>query len=217
MAINATDNDVVLKAAAYRLASRLLAEPFGVLGTARFVARRALERGRVHDTEAAGAAVDDLLDTAEVLEPTEKEVAIAAELEAVAQRHALALDSGESLLAAITVERDLRALDTGDKRAVAAIAALDHDCCRALYGRVRSLEQLFLGALDPEQFAATLGAVCAEPDVDKTITICFACKSGGAGSVDDVRSALASYIGDLRRAAPDVLVADDDSFEREGS
>lgn len=199
------DNDVVLKAASYRLAERLWHEQLGVLGAARFVLPRALDRGRGRDKEAARIALDELLTSSEALEPTEHEVAIAAELERDAQRAGLALDAGESQLAAIVVERDLAFLDTGDKRAIRAFAVLEHEACRALRRHLRCLEQLFMPLLEADDFAEVVAAVCAEPDVDTAITICFVCRSGGASSPEDVRAGLESYICDLERRAPEML------------
>ena len=202
----AADNDVVLKAASYRLAQRLWTQSVGVLGAARFVLARALERGGTRDPAAARVALDELLAASEVLEPTDEELATAAELERDAQRAGLALDSGESQLAAMVVTREMELLDTGDKRAITAFAALEHEACRALCGRLRCLEQLFVPLLEADDFDSVVAAVCAEPDVDIAITLCFACSSGGASRPDHVRTGLDSYIAALRRAAPDMLV-----------
>jgi hypothetical protein len=72
---------------------------------------------------------------------------------------------------------------------------------------VRCLEQLFLHllTLDANDFDSIVAAVCAEPEVDRAITICFACNSGGAAGPNDVATGLESYIRDLRTSAPGML------------
>ncbi len=211
----AVDNDVLLKAACYGLAIRFWPQAgevpgVGILGASRFVLAKATERGdRVRDQAGARRALDEFFALTAVLEPSGDELRVAAELERLAQRAGLALDIGESQLAAMLAGRDIAWLDTGDKRAVAALDGLvgHPEAYAALSGRVRCLEQLFLRLLDeaPAEFGAIASSVCAEPDVDKTVTICFACLSGGAGSSDAVCEGLQSYVGSLRAAAPRVL------------
>jgi hypothetical protein len=99
-------------------------------------------------------------------------------------------------------------LDTGDKRAVRGLEALsDHsETCAQLRERVRCLEQLLLRALEQEdEFDAIASALCAEPEVDKTASICFSCFSGGGADREEVLAGLRSYIDALRRDAPTVL------------
>ncbi|TMK40054.1 MAG: hypothetical protein E6G56_08620 [Actinobacteria bacterium] len=211
----AVDNDVLLKAACYGIAQRFWPhageEPAaGVLGAARFVIASAIARGsRVRDKAAASKALAEFLSEAAVLEPTNAEVGAAAELERLAQLTGLELDVGESQLAAMTAGRDIALLDTGDKRAVRGLEILIDlsETCAQLGARVRCLEQLFLRVLDekPGEFEAIARAVCAEPAVDKTASICFGCYSGGGMERDAVLVGLESYVGSLRTAAPRVL------------
>ncbi|MDQ3729412.1 MAG: hypothetical protein M3355_07455 [Actinomycetota bacterium] len=210
----AVDNDVVLKAACYGLAVRFWphrdGEPsVGVLGAAPFVLAKAVGRGdRVHDEKAAMDALGDFFARAAVLEPTDDEVTAAAELEHSAQRAGLALDSGESQLAAMVAGRSISMLETGDKRAVRALQGLiGNPVCSVLGGRVRCLEQLFLRLLDiaGDEYPALVSAVCSEPDVDKAASICFGCHSGGEANGGAVQVALGSYVASLRAEAPDVL------------
>jgi hypothetical protein len=211
----AVDNDVLLKAACYGLAPRFWAHTdgnpgAGVLGSARFVLTHVVTRGlRVRNKDSANRALEEFFAWAAVLEPTDAELNAAAEVEQLAQRAGLELDVGESQLAAIVAGRGIPLLDTGDKRAVRALEALiDHSqTCAPLRARVRCLEQLLLRALDetPDQLGAIAGAVCAEPEVDKTASICFGCYSGGAAHRDDARTGLESYVAALRRQAPRML------------
>lgn len=210
----AVDNDVLLKSACYGLAVRFWApsENIGVLGAARFVLTDAVSRGsRVRDKAAAGEALAELFGRATVLEPSDDELGAAAELEQLAQRAGVELDAGESQLAAMVAGRTIELLDTGDKRAVRGLEALIETSrlCAQLCGRVRCFEQLLLYTLSAvaDEFDAISRRVCAEPDVDKTASICFSCYSGGGADLNSVRAALESYVASLRRDAPRILAA----------
>jgi len=211
----AVDNDVLLKAACYSLAPRFWPQAggdpsFGVLGAARFVLSNAVTRGsRVRDKAAASQGLAEFFARAALLEPTDAELGAAAELEQLAQRAGFELDVGESQLAAMVAARNILLLDTGDKRAVRGLEALIDlsQTCAQLSARVRCLEQLLLHALDttPGEFQAITSAVCAEPAVDKTASICFGCYSDGEAERDSVRAGLESYVASLRSEAPRVL------------
>ena len=211
----AVDNDVVLKAACYRLASRLWPADAeegcpAVLGAARFVLASAITRGsRVRDQAGARRELAEFFGRAAVLEPTDAELDEAAELEQLAQRVGVELDVGESQLAAMVSARGIPWLDTGDKRAVRALEALvaRSQTCARLCGRVRCLEQLLSMLLDEahDGFDAISGAICGERDVDKAVSICFSCYSGGGATREAARAALAAYVAVLRGVAPQML------------
>lgn len=209
----ALDNDVILKAVRYT-ATQLFWPPetrFGVLGVAPYVVAGRLKRTGI--TEARPATADELLaflDLAQVLEPSEQELTLAGELEREAQRRALPLDTGESQLAAMVVERAIALLTTGDKRAIASFEQLlgVASWLAALCGRVRSLEQLALHvARDDDAFPTLSGCVCSDPDADTTLSICFGCLGGEPASRDVAEQGLVSYIDALRADAPEILAA----------
>jgi hypothetical protein len=209
------DNDIVLKAACYGLAARFWpvhAEDGGpgVLGAARFVLATAVTRSsRVRNQSAARIALREFFARAAVLEPTDTELDAAAGLERLAQRLGVELDVGESLLAAMVTARGIPWLDTGDKRAVRGFEAMvsQSPTCARLCGRVRCLEQalMVLLAEAAEDNDAIAGAICGEPDVDKAVSICFSCYSGGGADRDSAVTALESYVAVLRNAAPRIL------------
>lgn len=209
----AVDNDVIIKAACYKVTSLFwkadVATTIGILGAARYVVRRRINRERLlQEPEGALAELDALLERAEVLEPDDFELSVAAELEAVAAEGGQELDAGESQLAAIVVKRGMDALETGDKRGIRALEALLDEIAEltALEGRVRCLEQMVARVIvDKSALATMTAAVCAEPEVDKALTICFGCRSRSSTSIEDPAAGLASYIGELRRAAPRLL------------
>lgn len=209
----ALDNDIVLKGVCYGLT--LWPDPVegkrpGILGAARYVVGKRLDRAPLKgDKGAARGVLEALLEVAEELEPGEDELTLAAELERAAQEKDLDLDPGESQLVAITVTRAIPLLETGDKRAIAALQSLLGGDVRlqSLEGRVRCLEQTLKIRLGPgcESLEEVVQAVCREPGVDKTMSICFSCASGGAAGCETVLAGLDSYISALRNDAPNVL------------
>jgi hypothetical protein len=201
------DNDILLKGACYGLLPTLTATvpgdgPVGILGTSKFVVPKQIIRARLHgDPAVASAHFAVFLAANEVIEPSAAEQQLAALLEAAAQEIALNLDTGESQLVAVLVSRCLPWLLTGDKRAIVSIEALLGRETRliAVAGKIRCLEQLVLDALKT-MGSAMRDAICAEPFVDKTLSICFGCSSPDPDPAEALEG-LTSYIADLRRNA----------------
>jgi hypothetical protein len=210
----AVDNDIVLKASCYGASAILwppteTPESVGVLGQAQFVVSKRLRRMRLTGSvDDAVAELALILEHAVLLEPTETEIILAADIEARAAEGSHELDSGESQLAAIVVSRELRLLQTGDKRAIRGMEALLDVVSEliGLGGRVMCLEQLVHAAVSRGSLDDLRGAICREPAVDTALSMSFACHSSNP-STDDVLGGLASYIEDLRRDALRVLVA----------
>lgn len=147
----AVDNDLILKAVCYGLADEFWPEAkvtgLGILGAARYVVSDQIKRGTLNRAYAdVRSDLDELLERCEALEPTEAEVALAAEVELCGQELGLALDNGESQLAAIIVSREIPLLETGDKRAIAGLEQVRHRLrvFETLRKRVRCLEQIAL-------------------------------------------------------------------------
>lgn len=208
------DNDVLIKLARYRLLridslAGVLPATTGVLSSARFVARSRLERGcpAGHLQEALDGLRAYLAAT-EALDPTPAEVDLALTLEDEAQRRGVALDHGESQLAAITLLRDLRLLATGDKRALEALGVLAEAVTdlEGLRGRAVCLEQIASHLVTALGLDPVRRAVCSDPTADRALTICCQCRSDDT-SVADVLEALRSYIEDLRRVSRGTLTA----------
>jgi hypothetical protein len=206
------DNDILLKGACYGLLPVFMAcvpgdGAVGILGASRFVVPKMIVRNQLQGNPAsATACFAAFVAENEVVEPSGDEQQMAAVLEAVAQQMALNLDAGESQLVAILVFRCLPWMLTGDKRAIVSIERLlDTDTrLKVVAGKIKCLEQLVADALaagDDEQIRE---AICAEPSVDITLSICYSCRSSSAGSVG-VTGGLASYIADLSTKASRVL------------
>jgi len=209
----AIDNDILFKGACYGLLSELIAtacsatEVVGTLGSARFVVAKKIEKNKLlRNRKAALTILFEFLNRSEALEPTQNEQNMAADLELSAQRLGINLDSGESQLCAMLVFRVLPLLLTGDKRAITAMEKLIDADNRliALCGKVRCLEQLVYDALTKGDHVAFRTAVCAAPEVDKALAICFSCTSQSVVLASIVEG-LQSYVKALRMEATRVL------------
>lgn len=206
------DSDVLVKGSCYSLLERLAAavpgvEQSAILGAARFVVPNRIRRQELKgNVTVALEAFKKFADKSAVVEPTTDEGLLASKLESRALALALNLDVGESQLVAILVLRAVPFLLTGDKRAIAAMESLlDVESELApLPGRVRCLEQLVWAVVDEDGAAATRAMICAEPDVDRSLTICFSCRSFEI-SDESVRNGLNSYISSVRAVAGRVL------------
>ncbi|GIK49586.1 MAG: hypothetical protein BroJett013_22830 [Alphaproteobacteria bacterium] len=212
----ALDNDVVLKACCYDIATECVGllcspQPALMLATAPFVLRdRVARSSKIKDRDRASRALDEWLKSVATAEPTDDEIALAASLEEEATKRGLELDTGESILFALLFSRDLRSLLTGDKRAVAALeGAAASAVINKVAGRVGCFEQLIGTLLDAASLAAMRSKICSEPDADRATSICFSC-SGSAPDLASVRAGLASYIGAVRTTAPRLLAPGDD-------
>lgn len=208
------DNDVVLKVACYALADETLAAatiddiPPAMLGVGRFVVRSRLARAsNIADPARAAAAFERMLAAMTLAEPDDAELAAAADLEAEATRRDLELDGGESQLLAMLANRACRLLITGDKRAIAAMAIV---AAAQAGSRVACLEQLIAHLVATSGVREVRPGVCAEANVDRAVTNCFACAATDPPDGADVLAGLASYIRHLDRAAPGVLIPDGD-------
>lgn len=210
------DNDLILKSVSYGLADAFWPKrdpgSIGILGAARYVVRHEIDHSSLNrGAAAAHSDFADLLARCEELEPTEEEVSLATDIELCGQERGLALDNGESQLAAIVVTRGLPLFETGDKR---AIAGLEVTRCHLpalgnLRGRVRCLEQIARRAIDVEEaFGGFSACVCAESGIDRSLSICFGCFGDSPADRATALEALSQYIREVRRQASEVLVND---------
>jgi hypothetical protein len=156
----------------------------------------------IADPSRASEAFTRLLEAVSLVEPDDAELAIAAELEAEASRRDLELDGGESQLLAILTNRSYRRLITGDKRAITAMASMG---MTEASEKVACLEQLVAQIVRLVGGSIVRQCVCAEPGVDRALTICCGCSGADPGE-DGVLAGLASYIGSLNQSAPGMLV-----------
>lgn len=203
------DNDVALKVTCYSLVSEMIVAttndgaPPAMLAVGRFVIRRRLTRAsNIADVSRAKATFERLLAAMSLLEPDDEELAMAADLEAEANRRDLDLDAGESQLLAILAKRACPLLITGDKRAVTAMALVAPELAA---NQIGCFEQLMAHLLNTTGIEVVRPLVCSEPHVDRAITSCFAC-SRSAADLEEVFAGLMSYIGHLNHSAPGVLM-----------
>lgn len=207
----AVDNDVLHKLACYDLLAEVRdvlcesGQP-GVLGAARYVVGGLLKREDPDTGVHKATGFKDFLDSAEELEPTDDELALAVELEELAQRSGVEVDSGESQLLAIATTRGFRMVATGDKRAIAGVEALRAKVTwlERLEHRIACLEQLMATLVSSLGASDCHGRVCAAKGVDKAISACFGC-NGARVDEESIRQGLSSYVEDLRKSAPTML------------
>jgi hypothetical protein len=203
------DNDIILKAVCYDAFDEFLGEysaetPIGMLGAARYVVRKRISKlGLTAGATAAFERLNVLLQSASVVEPSSVESLWAAELEIRAQQQGVSLDSGESQLCAVVVSRIIPWLLTGDKRAIRGLQHLlaFDDRLSGLKKRVVCLEQLALIVQARGGERELRSKICAEPGVDKSLSICFSCSN----SESTASAGLQSYIAALRAEAADIL------------
>jgi hypothetical protein len=206
------DNDVLQKFSSYGLMPELEGAirgngTVGILGAARFIVRRALSRVTSANESKLHTAFEAFLNRAAVLEPMDEEIALATEMEEVANRQSLGFDSGESQLCAIAITRAVDAVVTGDKRAIEAAEDIKNivGSLAGLEGKIVCLEQTMLGVIEAVGYSKPRSHVCAVREADTTLSICLKCWSSETPSEESIRSSFASYIDDLRRKAPSLL------------
>jgi hypothetical protein len=205
------DNDVLIKCSCYALLNQVRrseadSTDVGILGAARFVVRSHLSRGeKIKDREAAIRRFLEYTETAEILEPTEEELMLSSLIEELAINRGLDLDSGESQLCAIAIKRGGCLILTGDKRAICGAELLLSSLPKLepLHGRLVCLEQAIRGIVERIGADTVKPSICAEPGIDKSLSICFGCSNSTSLAFDP--AGLISYINDVRRNAPKLL------------
>jgi hypothetical protein len=205
----AVDNDIILKAVTYGLSREYWGgERIAVLGAARYVVAGRLKREPPGEPNRASAELAALLALCDELEPNDEEVELASQLETASARAGLALDAGESQLAAISVFRAMAVLETGDKRAIESLEKLLGHVSEltALSGKVCCLEQIVRRLVEaPGDYERLSAAICAEPQADKALAICFSCSVAQPADRATAIAGLESYIGSVRDKAPTLL------------
>lgn len=168
-------------------------------------------RGTINNRQAARSHFDDFLLTVQELEPSDDELTLASAIEEAAITLGLDLDGGESQLCAIAVFRSSPLLLTGDKRAIAGaeIAQGPVGALSALQGRIVCLEQAIMGIANRIGHHAVRSAICAEPHIDRTLSICFRCGRADSDLERSTYEGLVSYVNNLREHALTLLYADD--------
>lgn len=202
------DNDILHKGAGYGLLTDFLtaipAKPheIGILGAAKYVVAHHLRRAKLDD---AAHYFEILINDMHQLEPTKEESTFAAQLEFKAQALNLNVDSGESLLCAIVVTRMIRRLVTGDKRALYGFATLSKsfDELDTLKGKIICLEQILIRLLE-HNADQIRNAICAQPKLDRALTLCFSCSNPDIDPKNWTEG-LSSYLRHIHDESPSIL------------
>ena len=207
------DNDVVLKMCIYMFAEELILAttlnslPPALLGVAKFTLRARVRRSKsIGNQEAVRSTLEVALAAARLVEPTEEEIELAAELEQRAAGLGQEFDTGESQLVAMLLKRESPLLITGDKR---AIRALSHIAPVELNCRLACFEQLIATVILKFGHERLRTHVCAEPATDRAITASFACYSP-TSTIQNVVEGLLSYVNDIRKDADRLLITTSD-------
>ncbi len=205
------DNDIVLKLCRFgchaQLSAALGDTPPAILSVARYSLRdRVLRSKGIVNRDLVAVAVEQMIASLTLVQPVEAEIALAAELEEQAARRAMDLDTGESQLLAILLNRAAPLLLTGDKRAVVSIHGLG---ITGADGRIACLEQLLATLLNLASVDALRAGVCSDQAADQATTACFACWSPSVTDAE-VRAGLHSYVAHLRLASGALLFVGDD-------
>lgn len=203
------DNDIVFKLCQINYLHDLAGclgsadTPLWILGSLRFVLGPLIVQ---HADEHMQALFQTFLTSAESLEPSDAEIALAAQLAEAAMRTGHAVDGGESLLFAVALTRSAR-IATGDKRAVRGFAAIagDEPGYDALKGSIVTLEWIVSALVARHGHEGVRAAVCAVPGADCTLSICFRCQ-GDVCNQADVTDALGSYQRSLSRETAGFVV-----------
>lgn len=213
MADAAVDNDVILKGVSYGFLNELLGaipgapHAHGVLGTARYVLRKALQKRPPKRVNAAREELEMALVSLEVLEPTEQEIALAAQMEFEAQQQAVPMHVGECQLVAMLVTREFHHILTGDRKAIAALASIALPAGidpAKLTARFICFEQAIRHLVAALGATTVKDAICAEREVDSAMRVCFSCASP---EVDEASwlAGLESHIAELRTVSGRLL------------
>ena len=144
------------------------------------------------------------LNSTEELEPGNEAIQLATAFEEAAMEAGLPFDVGESLLCAAGIVLAVEHVITGDKRAIETLEGLlpIFDRLQVLRGRIVCFEQLVQALVKRLGETRTRTAVCAEPDADRAISLCFQC-GRREGRLD--AEGLPSCINYLRTRAPTML------------
>lgn len=187
------DNDVIFKTCVYDLSDRIAEalnrapNDIGILSSAIFVLAPILERHGIDQSSI------NLFRSSTIIEPTDAEIKIAADIEEEALRRNLEVDYGESILVSVVASRGER-LVTGDKRAIRGLSSLSShsDPCARLRRRIVTMEATIAALLATCDVALVRKSVCDSPKTDLAVSACFVCHQETC-AVEDVLAALSSY------------------------
>lgn len=102
---------------------------------------------------------------------TDAEKLLAAEISATAQKHGLAFDGGEAMLASVAIYRGLPYVTTGDKKAIGSLPVLAQHvgAVSRLQGKLLPLEFLLLKAIQAVGLAALHARIEAGKGCDASV------------------------------------------------
>ena len=213
MSSAAIDNDIIYKANAFDLLDTFLRaigvarSDTNVLGSAKFVVAQLIKCSRPEENqEEELARFYEFIAVATTLEPVDEDLKLAARIEELAQEENLPIDTGESLLFAITINSEFELLVTGDKRAIKGASRLVDPLpeLHNLSSKIAILEQLV--RLSITEDTAIRKNICSHTDVDKALSIALSCSNPHAGLQQSLEG-LNSYIEHASKIAKPIELA----------
>lgn len=208
------DNDILLKGSCYGLLAPMAKvvplnyDEVGYLGAAPYVVSNRLAKAKLSRPAAVCVRyLNNVFARMILLEPTQAEISLAADIEIAAQQLNFPLDVGESQLCSIVVTRNLEWLITGDKRAIKSLQKilLETNLIASIHNKAICLEQLMFLLICFRNTRAR-AAVCAENSVDRTFALALSCNTPQT-AISSCLQGLRSYIENLRIDAPLVLAS----------
>ncbi|CAM3345916.1 hypothetical protein [Asticcacaulis taihuensis] len=208
------DNDIIIKSSQFSITDELVkslnnyGSPHILSVSAFVILKQVTAKKKLSNPGQISKNCTTLLGHLNRIEPTEKEISLAADLEDQARTMLLELDVGESQLLAILMNRGSRLMVTGDKRAIIGIEQFIKGKFEFKH-KIACFEQLLLEIIGMHDFDTLRAKICTEAVADKAISICFSCLSGESQK-DSALSGLSSYINSVRNTSPESLIISND-------
>ena len=212
------DVDLVIKLICFKLSSSLMKsllennQIIEVLESTKYVVSK-----RVHkvfekkDDRKIKLELENFSASCSYIEPSGEDLFLAAEIEKVSQLKNLSMDTGESILCAIAINRSTKFLTyiaTGDKRAIKSISQIKPSLEKINYlnGKFICLEQIIIGLIRGGNLIQIRKNICRAPNLDKTLSICFSCTGSNGQPKVEIINGLNSYINDLDDKSDNILI-----------
>jgi hypothetical protein len=212
------DVDLVIKLICFKLSNSLMKsllennQIIEVLESTKYVVRKRVCKvfEKKYDQEIK-LELENFSANCNYIEPSDEDLFLAAEIEKISQIKNLSMDTGESILCAIAINRTNKCLTyivTGDKRAIQSISQIIPFIKKINYlnGKFICLEQIILGLIRNGNLIKIRKNICCAHNLDKTLSICFSCTTSNVPPEIEIINGLNSYIKDLDNKSGNILI-----------
>ena len=212
------DVDLITKLICFKLSNLLMKsllkdnQIIEALESTKYVVRKRVYKVfEKKDDQEIKSALENFLASCSYIEPSDDDLFLAAEIEKVSQLKNLTMDTGESILCAIAINRSagfLTYIATGDKRAIKSISQIKPtiEKINCLNGKFICLEQIIIGLMRGGNLIQIRKNICCAPNLDKTLSICFSCSGSNGQPEVEIINGLNSYINDLDDKSDNILI-----------